>query len=517
MTSYNITVQANDDATLPARILHVSSPFWPVCNVLSSNRARDDQSFEVGVDATTPTDTILYLTQSIIEYYLEYWAFTVPGSYTSDYFTYKGDWPVKFTPYPGQVLDPSKTPTSWQQPYVSSFCSQTELSAEVLGPISLTFDQSGCGPAYTVNLDAGYLFRQLNDTGMGFLDTANLNFTPNFNPSAVFAFSSQSYTSLCLIRATWIDLIISGSSSISEYSPDKVSWSWNDSDNGYLASMNGPSFPPVSWFTSSNDTESIHLDLEWLTVLDRGTGSYHTNNYSFSSKVKEVCLGTSALDSDGPHQPDQDPDPLCMASGLSSGIAEGLSKIPYTFDIYGLVSTDNTPNGQSANSLTMSPWTYILGGKVMADEGWEIFGNWTLSSTAPTQDFSNSTRFDFNITQRLYGYGFRDVTITLAFVVLFLYVVTVFIHILFVVFGTQWSSRAWKNPGEMLTLALRSPVPDMILDNTGGGVEKSETWRARASVRELQDGRVGFVIDNQGELDTEDGPSSAVRPDWKYS
>ncbi|KAL1868938.1 hypothetical protein Daus18300_005774 [Diaporthe australafricana] len=131
----------------------------------------------------------------------------------------------------------------------------------------------------------------------------------------------------------------------------------------------------------------------------------------------------------------------------------------------------------------------------------------------------NSTRFDFDVIQQLYGYSFTGGdTITLSFVVLFLYVATVFVHIAMMAFGTSWSSKAWKGLGHFFVLALNSPTPSSVLDNTGGGVETSRTWRARASVLELQHGkRVGIVVADPGLSDAEDGLSSKVQHDRKYS
>ena len=508
MPSYNITVQANHEALLPARILCVSSAYWPMC-IQEHVQARDDQSFQIGVDVTTSTDAILYLTKTLMEYYLDYWSLTVPGVYPLSDFLSTGDWPAKFTPYPGQQRDSGKDSSAWKQPYVSSFCSRSKRNTNISGPIYFEFGAGACQPLYTVSLHADYLSRRLNATSMGFLELSEMEIMPSYTPSAAFAFVSQSYTTLCLVKANWVDSTISGSYwSIIDSAPDTLAWTWQAASSNDLTWNNG------SWFTNTNATDNIHLDPAWLTVLDQGTGSHQTSKYSFFKKVREVCIGTSALDSEDPSQVGQHPDPLCMASGLASGIAEGLSKVPYHFDVYALGSTEDATYGHPAFPMMMSPWTYS---RDDAEIALGLLGNWSLSSVSPSQISANSTRFDFNVTQKLYGYGFRGVTITLAFIVLFLYVATVLVHIMILIFGTSWSSRAWKSPGELLVLALRSPIPDTALDNTGGGVETSTTWQARASVQELQDGRVGVVIANPGELDTKDGSPSVVRPDWKYS
>ncbi|KAK2611645.1 hypothetical protein N8I77_004975 [Diaporthe amygdali] len=85
-------------------------------------------------------------------------------------------------------------------------------------------------------------------------------------------------------------------------------------------------------------------------------------------------------------------------------------------------------------------------------------------------------------------------------------------------FGTSWSSRAWTSLGEFLVLAIQSPTSPSVLDNTGGGVRSSSTWKARVSVQELQGGkRVGLTIEEPGRSGAESGSISKLRPDWKYS
>ncbi|KAI7774725.1 hypothetical protein LA080_007967 [Diaporthe eres] len=211
------------------------------------------------------------------------------------------------------------------------------------------------------------------------------------------------------------------------------------------------------------------------------------------------------------------PDVTCMASGLGLGIAEGLSKVPYKAGIYAVLPTEDAAHGQHTPTLTWSPWIppYEIG---YAFDIFGLPGLWTNSTLPPSQVMANSTRLDFVVTQNLYGYSFSGITIILAFVVLFLYVATVHFHISIMIFGTSWSSRAWKSLGEFYVLALQSPMPTSVLENTGGGVKVSKTWQARASVQELQHGRsVGVVVAEVGQENSGNGSVSKVRPDWKYS
>lgn len=152
--------------------------------------------------------------------------------------------------------------------------------------------------------------------------------------------------------------MISGSfTPISSSSPDDSAWTWQattSEDDGWKHR---------TWLNNTDATEKIHLDLDWLTVLGHGTGSHQIGNYSFFKKVREVCSGTSALESEDLYQVGQMPDILCMASEFSLGIGEGLSKIPYNFDVYALGFTEDATYGHPAFPMTMSPWTSTFGFK----------------------------------------------------------------------------------------------------------------------------------------------------------
>lgn len=500
---YNITIQAKSrEPEYTERIMHVTNPFWPGDWNLDS--------FEIGVDATTPTDVVVYLIKPILEYYLSHWIPTVPYADPEVNFLSTGTWPAKFKAYASQPGSRNAS-TTWRQPYVSTTCSRKGRDTPIPGPKLFRFDQSDDLELYTVSVDADYFSIQVEKTAMGFLDISNLSITPSFTPSASFAFVSQPYETLCLVKANWIDFDLVGPS-------DALSWTWQVNGKQAIGNINSQSMPGTnqSWFNITNSGGNIHLDMEWLDFLDHGTGEPPNNNHSFFEKVRGVCLGSSPMTIDEPIQQGRHPDPLCMASGLALGITEGLSKAPWRSEVYALLSTEDTTYGRTDSPLILSQWTGSLDhGDIYVVLG--IPGNWSISNITPSHILSTFTRLDFVVDQRLYGYGFRSITITLAFGALFLYVATVLTHVLVLLIGPSWHSNAWKSLGELFILALRSPVPAASLDNTGGGVAVSTTWRLRAFIRELHENRVGFVLENGGETAPEHASKSRVRPDWKYS
>lgn len=270
---------------------------------------------------------------------------------------------------------------------------------------------------------------------MAFINTSNLSITPSYTPSAALAFTSQSYTTLCLVKTYWVDFTLSGSQwEDNHLMMGDLAWDWEASESGHLI-CNGCRFRAVkAWFSPTNATEIIHLDLEWLVVLDRElVHSDGKGKHGFFNKVRRACLGSSVLGDDDPDNAGKNPDLACIAAGLGAGIAKGLSKMPYHVGIHALATLKDWPS----DALVLSPWA---SSRSLSD--WETSGNWTNSTLTPSQIKTNSTRLDFMLTQKLHGYNFNGITIILAFVVLFLYVTTVLVHILVMALGTSWGSRA---------------------------------------------------------------------------
>lgn len=504
LTWYNITFQAHNQAA-PSRVISLNTfPFeYPL-------EDPPGLSFRAVVDVTTSTDAVVLLTEYVISHYLDCWATAMNDDLHTIYSFVLGggERPARFTsyaaqPHSGESLSP------WKQPYVSSFCLEQRAGSMASDYINFTFPLQNGTLEYTVTLNSRYLSTALSSRGIAFISSSNLDITPSYTPSAALVFTSQSYTTLCLVKAYWIDFTLSGP----QYDDltDGFDWHWDATESSHSPYNYFHFRAEDTWFSHTNGTEIIHLGLDWLEVLDRGTGGDSTSKHGFFDNVRRACLGSSILGDDGLDDAEKNPDLTCIAAGVGAGIAKGLSKVPYHAGIHAL----GTLEGWPSNAMDFSAWASSAS---LIAVGYDIQGNWTNSTLTPSQIKTNSTRLDFTLTQKLHGYSFSGVTITLAFVVLFLYVTTVLIHISIVTFGTSWSSRAWKSLGEFYVLALQSPTPTSVLDNTGGGVKVPRTWQARASVRELQDGnRVGIVVRAPSQSDAADDSISKVRPDWKYS
>lgn len=297
---------------------------------------------------------------------------------------------------------------------------------------------------------------------------------------------------------------------------------WCASTNDYVGQDSNYDSGGDSWFKKkTNVTNLIHLDLKWLEFLDYGTAENGESKHSFFKRFSEVCLRRSAADRSISDEAVKDLDIDCMTCGLALENTEGLSRVSYHFDVHSLGPVDVGLKGEyHMLGMILSPWTDSIEPSAVRSVEGIFYANWTPSTLTPSEIRDTGTRLDFVITESVYGYGFRDVTITMAFVVLFVHLTTVFVHLNITGLGTSWSSRAWTSLGEYFVLAMRSPVAPYMLENTGGGVKKLSKWKRRISVRELQGGRrVSLTVEDPGRPNSEDALNqiTKVRPDWEYS
>lgn len=507
----NITVQGNVNAEFAPRTIFVP---WMV-------RMHFAERVQSVVDATTASDAVFRFARSLVDYYyndVKPWQLGTWPTYTA---------PATFRLYPGRSRA-RHSQSSWKQPYVSTLCSQQRHILDSSGPLSFAFNANHTidnswttgidGPDYIVELDSSLLPELFNSTEMGFLDLSHLQIQPQFPLSAAFIYTDQSNMALCLVKAAWVDMALS--LMYERILEDlRISWTWRLPPS-YHDSL---AHNEEAWFEESNSTDIIMFDLEWLETLDFGTTRDRKSDHSFFKRFSQTCRDSSTVNLYGvPTHGERNIGLTCMTSGLAVGIAEGLSKVASHYDIHALGSVDYYDDRSFGLSMTLSPWSDVKI-KPQPDSAIEYLydANWTTSTLSPREIEETGTRVDFEITERVYGYGFRDVTITMAFVVLFVYVATVFIHITITSFGTSWSSRAWTSLGGYFVLAMQSPAPtSSVLSNTGGGVKKLSTWKARVSVLELQGGKkVGFTIRDSGRSDAEDASKQVtkVRPDREYS
>lgn len=104
------------------------------------------------------------------------------------------------------------------------------------------------------------------------------------------------------------------------------------------------------------------------------------------------------------------------------------------------------------------------------------------------------TKLDYRLYQQLHAYKFEGSIIKLSMTVLLVHMMLVYAHLLLLVVGDGWCSRAWSELGELMALAILTQ-PSPLLKNSGGGIKNWQTWKLRTFVREVTpEGRLELVL-----------------------
>lgn len=185
-----ITVQARNQVSFPARDINLYE--YPLKDMPDPH----DQSLGAIVDVSTPTDSISYLTRMLTAYYIDCWTMTSMTGMTRFRLGFVGKWSEWFDAYAGQV-QPGEPLLWWKQPFVSSFCSEPGVDNEISGSMTFNFAQTSEIPLYRVILDDRHLSMVLKGRRLGFINTSDLNITPN-TPLQLRLFSIPSRVLLCV-------------------------------------------------------------------------------------------------------------------------------------------------------------------------------------------------------------------------------------------------------------------------------------------------------------------------------
>ena len=410
------------------------------------------------------------------------------------------DWPIKVA---SQAQDTTGSHI-WKQPASLVHCASVSstINRGRLGADSPVFFQypSVLDQPVTVKLKflpTNWTVSTVSkDVEIAFVLPEALDIDPPLYMSAAFVarphFPSGKGGTLCLISAKWVESDVSVSVSQSHGPPD---FALREPDL-----FRAPGHP-------------LTFGAEWLDSLHLPIGA--GKNETFFADIARDCTMEA--------EPAQ-----CLALGLALGIADSLARVPqYRSGNYGLfahisnrtVDADGFTMVGSTNRVASGIFRHGPGA-CLAPYAEVTARNQTCQPVADGARPDNATRVAYDVAQNVYAYGLNDVTIDLAFAVLFLHAATVAAHMLIVLCGKRWNSRAWSSLGELLNLALHSP-PAPLLAHTGAGTKASATWRLRAAVEELPgENRVALTIREEaaGGVDGDKAtPRSLPRADWKYS
>lgn len=417
--------------------------------------------------ATTTLDTVNNLLVSLNDYLSSFYG--TPGGYVPD--TYGLD-PTNlgwnslangFSLRTDVSARDSSGRHSLQQPFTGSSCAVAPSNST-----SWTFSDIDADEVIVMRMGPSSLPSDFaaHNMSFAFVDVSTVDFEPHTDVSAIFAWENnvagqpppldvleppKNQTTVCLVTSRWID-----SDPFASY----------PAQSGVAPSFSA-SLPAAGGGISRSD--AISLDVSWLNNL---TGWSDSEDYTtiFSANSSTTYFTDMVQICSRSFQSD----PSCIAMGLALGMSNVMSLIPNQFGIYSYGVLDSASSLYKDNSETPI-------------------------SIDPDVLNANFTRLQLDVTKHVYGYGFRGATVYLAFAVLLLHVVTVLAHLLLMLFGRRWSSRAWSSLGELLVLALASQPPAKALENCGAGVDTARVWRSRVSVRAGSENVIGIQVDGGNE------------------
>lgn len=126
---------------------------------------------------------------------------------------------------------------------------------------------------------------------------------------------------------------------------------------------------------------------------------------------------------------------------------------------------------------------------------------------------AKTTKLYMRLYHQIHAYQLQGTLIQLAWAVLLLHTMLVYAHLLVILLGGGWNSRAWTEFGDLIALAISTAKPRGLFKNCSVGVKDWETWRLRTSVREVGlENRLEFVFGEE----EKHGRSSVPKPDWHY-
>lgn len=279
--------------------------------------------------------------------------------------------------------------------------------------------------------------------------TNAVNFPTNLT-AAFLSRSRNSTTLLCLLTAKWV------SSNL---------WLEQPFDNEVQSGISvDPSFGGRELF--ANLTNILTISDDWIRMLD-STSSVASNHSSVKARVGFAAVGKACAG----HVREA----RCLASALSLYVADALARVQY----YKLAYRCEEKFPSLSRPLSCRP-TWRNG-----EDGESKSVPVQISLADMRDGFTevSSTRY-----QLLYGYGIRDLTVSLAWITVILHALLVLAHIIEHVFRKKtYKEPGWSDVGELLACALESQAhgTSASMSTLKPGVlheDDDGIWRLRANV-----------------------------------
>lgn len=361
-----------------------------------------------------------------------------------------------------QPRDSKEEYWTWRQPSVSMKCStvlhdgtsDSSLYDPSLSgspkPRPIFFQHWGSFPSFSVTADA-VLAEQImrleaeDEPSTTYTDISHLLPAGVTASTALLMFggrkTSNPATYMCLVDARWIESHV-----------------WSTAP--YATIMHsGVSMESVRAITGSNTTKATS---PIITITSEYANSLNANLTVTSSSLR--ILGNKTQTS-----------PFDFIQSYCSVSVNGMLGPKCSILAHALYLTDSLRRTQSLFGYYHTKQdSFIYGTKSSEPEKW--------------------TKLTYRLYHQSHAYQFEGSVLKLAMSVLLVHMMLVYAHLLFLVAGDGWCSKAWSELGELMALAILTR-PSPLLQNAGGGIDKWKTWQLRTFVREITpEGRLELIL-----------------------
>lgn len=352
-----------------------------------------------------------------------------------------------------QPLNPEKADLTWRQPSVSMQCS-TVLQDGPNKMLPISFQNWGSFPSFSIWPDSALLkqLMEMEDQGSPMTTYTDISrlLPPGVTASTALLMYGGMYggsqalnpaTYLCLVDARWIESHI-----------------WFTAPYATIM-RSGSSVESVQATTGLNTSTATTSPV--IKITDEYANSLNTN------------LIVSSTYNEGPGSAAQNSPFDFIQRYCSRSVAYRL-RPKCSILAHTLYMTDSLRRTQSIFRYHSS-------------KGLRESDNISL-------DPDKWTKLDYRLYQQLHAYKFEGSIIKLSMTVLLVHMMLVYAHLLLLVVGDGWCSRAWSELGELMALAILTQ-PSPLLQNAGGGIKNWQTWKLRTFVREVTpEGRLELVL-----------------------
>ena len=272
----------------------------------------------------------------------------------------------------------------------------------------------------------------------------------------------------------------------------------DEEDKGLLLAWNNFCAVDTNYAKRLRTWRPIEVSTDWLNVLTPPLNASEPLHTTLASVIEssmtpyyDIMLLTGLLST-------QTVAIRQIQSIVSSFIADGLSRIGwdenYAYNltrshIYHCNRSSYCTNtyGVPVSSDTQG-WYYSA--KNAADRFHSLIKGSASLTPLPSYRHEEGSVYHLKVTVTGYGLGVKDIPCCLAITVLFVHLVLVILHVMYVIWEKD-DSRAWSSPMDMLLLSQSSAPSGVGLANTYAGAKAHRTKKLHVRIRERADVKVG--------------------------